>query len=242
MDNRFSEELRRNRVAFVQQLDAESILPHMIQERVFNSYSEESIRSQQTRSRAAAAFLDLVVRRGPNARQAFLNALRSTGQDYLANLIDPRENPDFEFFRNEDRRLATFRDWPKSSPTPLSLARNGLFYTGREDRVRCAYCKGILHTWEPDDSPEYEHRRHFPQCTFANPTVNHQTLIASLNNGANAECMSELKSCKICMDAEISTTFIPCGHFISCERCSVRFKQCPICRTQVSGTVKTFVS
>jgi len=64
-------------------------------------------------------------------------------------------------------RLSTFSDWPATAKvTPADVARAGFFYTGGTDRVQCAFCRGYLRNWVDGDTPEGEHRRHFPACPF----------------------------------------------------------------------------
>lgn len=78
-----------------------------------------------------------------------------------------RLEPDYELLYGEDVRLSTFYDWPSGAHAdPLALAREGLFYTGSDDRVQCVFCRGFLRNWEPLDVPAVEHRRHFPDCSF----------------------------------------------------------------------------
>ena len=64
-------------------------------------------------------------------------------------------------------RLSTFSDWPNTAKVAAAdLARAGFFYTGGTDRVQCAFCRGYLRNWVDGDTPEGEHRRHFPDCPF----------------------------------------------------------------------------
>jgi len=64
-------------------------------------------------------------------------------------------------------RLTTFSDWPATAKVAAAdLARAGFFYTGGTDRVQCAFCEGFLRNWLLGDTPEGEHRRHFPDCPF----------------------------------------------------------------------------
>ncbi|CAM0901691.1 unnamed protein product [Alopecurus aequalis] len=46
-------------------------------------------------------------------------------------------------------------------------------------------------------------------------------------------------SCRVCLNAEVNMTLIPCGHVL-CNRCSSSVSRCPFCRTQVSRTMKIF--
>ncbi|CAO2037010.1 unnamed protein product [Urochloa humidicola] len=46
-------------------------------------------------------------------------------------------------------------------------------------------------------------------------------------------------SCRICLNAEVNMTIVPCGHVL-CNRCSSSVSRCPFCRTQVSRMMKIF--
>ncbi|XP_052152045.1 uncharacterized protein LOC127770389 isoform X1 [Oryza glaberrima] len=46
-------------------------------------------------------------------------------------------------------------------------------------------------------------------------------------------------SCRVCLNAEVNMTIIPCGHVL-CNRCSSSVSRCPFCRTQVSRMMKIF--
>lgn len=54
--------------------------------------------------------------------------------------------------------------------------------------------------------------------------------------------LKEARICKVCMDKEVNTVFLPCGHLICCDLCSPQVKNCPLCRTFIRGTVKTYLS
>ncbi|XP_055327739.1 baculoviral IAP repeat-containing protein 7-like [Paramacrobiotus metropolitanus] len=69
--------------------------------------------------------------------------------------------------RNVGNRLESFSRWPLTFLSPSSLAVTGFFYTGVADRVRCAYCGGVLAQWAMGDNPIHEHRRHFPSCPMS---------------------------------------------------------------------------
>lgn len=57
-------------------------------------------------------------------------------------------------------------NWKVRFLTHMSLANAGFFYTGVDDRVKCAYCSGNLQSWEEGDIPMLEHRKHFPNCSL----------------------------------------------------------------------------
>ncbi|KAK3593109.1 hypothetical protein CHS0354_018234 [Potamilus streckersoni] len=52
--------------------------------------------------------------------------------------------------------------------------------------------------------------------------------------------LHEATLCKICMENTISVVFLPCGHLVTCSDCAPAMRKCPICRTLIKGTVKTF--
>ena len=57
--------------------------------------------------------------------------------------------------------------------------------------------------------------------------------------------LRERKVCRACNKVELSTsgiTFLPCGHFITCEECSEMFDDCLACGKNIMGTVRTFLS
>ncbi|XP_052812106.1 uncharacterized protein LOC128239484 isoform X1 [Mya arenaria] len=73
-----------------------------------------------------------------------------------------------ESFRSFDSRLSSYRTWPTTTvQRPFQLAEAGLYYTGREDHVRCFACDGGLRRWDPEDDPWIEHCKWFPACPFA---------------------------------------------------------------------------
>uniref|UniRef100_A0A8C6QV16 RING-type E3 ubiquitin transferase n=1 Tax=Nannospalax galili TaxID=1026970 RepID=A0A8C6QV16_NANGA len=54
--------------------------------------------------------------------------------------------------------------------------------------------------------------------------------------------LQEERTCKVCMDREVSIVFIPCGHLVVCQECAPSLRKCPICRGIIKGTVRTFLS
>ncbi|XP_068617288.1 death-associated inhibitor of apoptosis 1-like isoform X2 [Battus philenor] len=66
----------------------------------------------------------------------------------------------------EEERLKTFDKWPVDFISPDQLARNGFYYLGRGDEVRCAFCKVEIMRWVEGDDPAKDHQRWAPQCPF----------------------------------------------------------------------------
>jgi hypothetical protein len=57
-----------------------------------------------------------------------------------------------------------------------------------------------------------------------------------------SEYDQERETCKVCMNTQIDTVFIPCGHRAVCNDCGKGLKEkiCPICRKPIQQIVKTF--
>jgi hypothetical protein len=55
---------------------------------------------------------------------------------------------------------------------------------------------------------------------------------------------SDMRSCSICMDAEISSVFLECGHVMACHDCAKAYKdkECPVCRRKVTSVHEIFWS
>ena len=49
-------------------------------------------------------------------------------------------------FKNIEKRLATFCEWPHLFPTPHALATAEMYYVKKRDKVKCYYCGGGLHS------------------------------------------------------------------------------------------------
>uniref|UniRef100_V9KX60 RING-type E3 ubiquitin transferase n=2 Tax=Callorhinchus milii TaxID=7868 RepID=V9KX60_CALMI len=54
--------------------------------------------------------------------------------------------------------------------------------------------------------------------------------------------LKEERTCKVCMDKEVSIVFIPCGHLVVCGDCAPNLRRCPICRALIRGSVRAFMS
>jgi len=63
-------------------------------------------------------------------------------------------------------------------------------------------------------------------------TATHRTALERV-----ASARSTLTQCTICHDAARSTTFLPCKHNVTCEACSVRVEECPVCRAAIADRI-----
>jgi len=61
-------------------------------------------------------------------------------------------------------------------------------------------------------------------------------------NASQYSNKSDMMMCKICLDADVGVTFVPCGHLVACVRCSQKFNKCPICRQYIQQKIKCYVT
>lgn len=69
----------------------------------------------------------------------------------------------------ESERLATFQGrWPHRwfYASTDEMAKCGLYFTGINDNVECAFCTVMLHSWQIGDVPTKEHSKYSPKCPF----------------------------------------------------------------------------
>ncbi|XP_076082660.1 baculoviral IAP repeat-containing protein 3-like [Mytilus galloprovincialis] len=52
--------------------------------------------------------------------------------------------------------------------------------------------------------------------------------------------LQEQRQCNVCREFESTVAFLPCGHIVCCTDCAPAMRKCPVCKTYVKGTVKTF--
>jgi len=50
--------------------------------------------------------------------------------------------------------------------------------------------------------------------------------------------MSNNILCKVCLDEQCSIIIIPCSHFAVCGQCITSLEKCPLCRSNIKGTIR----
>lgn len=98
MEQIHKDALRRTRVTLVSDLDVNIISDELLGKDVFTPPMMEYIVNERTRIDRVRRLLDDLVRRGSNAYHGFLESLRNTGYEYLANEIVRNE----ELLRREN--------------------------------------------------------------------------------------------------------------------------------------------
>jgi len=55
---------------------------------------------------------------------------------------------------------------------------------------------------------------------------------------AENRMLMKARTCKVCMDAEVNTVLLPCGHLVCCASCADCAVSCPVCSNHISEKVK----
>jgi len=64
--------------------------------------------------------------------------------------------------------LSTYVGWMLDFITPSEMAKSGLYYLGKKDRVRCMFCNTEFNNWKQSDDPMKKHKYTSPQCPLFN--------------------------------------------------------------------------
>ncbi|XP_033740227.1 baculoviral IAP repeat-containing protein 3-like [Pecten maximus] len=54
--------------------------------------------------------------------------------------------------------------------------------------------------------------------------------------------LKESHLCKVCLDKNSNTVFLPCGHLTTCAECASSLIKCPLCRKHIHGTVRVYLA
>lgn len=54
--------------------------------------------------------------------------------------------------------------------------------------------------------------------------------------------LRESNKCKVCLDKDSNTVFLPCGHLATCAECATSLIKCPLCRQHIHGTVRVYLA
>ncbi|XP_054716201.1 death-associated inhibitor of apoptosis 1-like [Uloborus diversus] len=96
-------------------------------------------------------------------------------------------------------------------------------------------CEEILHTKE---QKEIKSRSSEPlPVAPAEINTDVEVSTSSAGKGKNNAFL-----CKICMDHDMEVVFQPCGHFLSCQKCSHFIFDCPLCRKPIISKVRAYLS
>ena len=77
------------------------------------------------------------------------------------------------------------------------------------------------------------------RCTQASLATSALTVFAKRQEGI-VEAAQQAGECVICLEELRTTALIPCGHRAVCDTCAGDMKKCPLCRRDVTSTLRVF--
>jgi baculoviral IAP repeat-containing protein 7/8 len=149
-----------------------------------------------------------------------------------------RKNPLHSKYRTVQARIESFKGcWIKEGTvTAEALADAGFFYDKKRDHVYCFQCACGFGGWIKGANPMTLHAHYAPTCNYVRVSRPWSPPIAV------EDPLFDLKACKVCCIEEMSGVFLPCGHMVTCWKCSQCVSDCPLCRTPVTYDVPVFMA
>lgn len=108
------------------------------------------------------------------------------------------------------------------------------------------FLEAILEDVVPQQSEQLQQEVVKTEVTKPKEEIKDKTVENIVNKTLSLEeenrLLKEARLCKICMDNEVGIVFLPCGHLASCVNCAPNLQDCPVCRSAIKATVRTFLS
>lgn len=115
------------------------------------------------------------------------------------------------------------------------------------DEVTRVLSNAIEQSLNRNEQPNQPSEKPVPQQSKPSPVQNNSSDSARklgkvLTLEEENRLLKEERLCKICMDIEVGIVFLPCGHLATCVNCAPNLQDCPVCRSAIKATVRTFFS
>lgn len=142
-------------------------------------------------------------------------------------------------FRYERERLKSFynKSWSVPFLSREELAAVGFVYCGKDDIVRCAFCKVYVGSWVEGDIPLNDHKRFSPRCPFLRNVPVGNVPLSSDEPPSEVE----YRKCRLCYIEDMNCVLLPCKHLFNCEKCASLISCCPICRGKIETSLKIYL-
>ena len=129
----------------------------------------------------------------------------------------------------------------------LGVSLLGVHMNDPQSGLQAADGSGVvgIGTVEQQEEQDMEEKEQYQEVEEQQKHVLEHDVGASADLIAIKEENRQLKDrhlCKVCLDNEVQTAFLPCGHAVCCTSCIVSLGKCPTCRHVVIGHVRIFMS
>ncbi|XP_041461917.1 baculoviral IAP repeat-containing protein 3-like isoform X1 [Lytechinus variegatus] len=89
-----------------------------------------------------------------------------------------------------------------------------------------------------DDEPP---PRRNPSPKTVAPATHIGSLKPQTSVSSSESSVLDKQLCKICLDNELSTVFLPCKHLATCSECAARVTECPMCRQPIIDSLTVYM-
>ncbi|XP_013399962.1 baculoviral IAP repeat-containing protein 7-like [Lingula anatina] len=169
-------------------------------------------------------------------RQAIEQRLRNIGDDFpsAASLLDVVLNIEDEMNRQTVQGAMAMAEIPQEEPgqQPLNAALTEA--PPRETAQKTSQTQNS----EKQSKRDKKKKKKKQDVPVPKDSDDRDTNILLEEN----KRLKEERTCKICMDEEVSVVFLPCGHLVACVQCAPALRNCAICRAAIKGTVRSILS
>ena len=124
-----------------------------------------------------------------------------------------------------------------NSLTVLSVQSSSDPFSPEENRA-AAVLNVFSTVNQPRNFVNSKHPRHSRNETLSDHEKNNKI---TPQRSSTSTSEHKQKLCKQCEKSEMDTVLIPCGHLACCFTCAGSMANCPICKCQISTSVKTFI-
>ncbi|ESO88916.1 hypothetical protein LOTGIDRAFT_94905, partial [Lottia gigantea] len=143
-------------------------------------------------------------------------------------------------------RFETLKNWAHLTLTANQLSLAGFYWDEEKKSCKCFRCNVIITNWQVDDDPFKVHALKSPECSYISQVKGKQFVADTVKTFVNAlkdenEKLRDEKMCIICTIEPKTILILPCAHLVCCSKCASSLQSCPVCRTKIMGTVKTFL-
>ena len=152
------------------------------------------------------------------------------------------KTPRYSKYTDIENRKKSFEEWPIAIKQKSNeLSECGFFYTNRSDIVTCHFCGITIRNWLPEDNPWVLHAKWSPDCGYLHNTIGHKFISIYADKNPAIQSSRPGRSCKVCMDKDVSVLVMPCNHLATCKDCT-KSRRCVICRRHIENTIPVFFS